>query len=380
MQIKPQLDTIVKILTLILGPLIFIVSLVIPKFHKRIVFGEWFGQTAHDTPFQLFLHAQRLDDDVYFITKNKTLLCDNTRMLYAYSPKGLWIQLTSKVFVCNVNSRDFYPFSLTPRNILVQCGHGPAIKAAFQENLKGLDKLKNWIRINTVEKYTHALSPHESQDLNVCGQWNVPKSCVIRAPEARCDTLATNFEERRKLRDKFSIDSKALIFLYCPTHRDEGRTVNVILDARKSLERALSENYGSNYLMITKLHPYDLKHAHSLPDTTQSIGSTDTSAANLMKIADVLISDYSGIVYDFNYLKKPIICFAPDKEEYLLNSRKLLINLQDTFSRVCVDEKQLVTATKKSNLSSCGLMIDMSYGYEIGQLAQHAYKAMKKTL
>ena len=363
-----------------LGPLIFILSLVVPKFQKRIVFGEWFGKTAHDTPFRLFIHAQSLGDDVYFVTKNKTFLRDNNRILYAYSPKGLWIQLTSKVFVCNVNSRDFYPFSISPRNILIQCGHGPAIKGPFQENLKGFDKLKNWIRINTFEKYTHAFSPHESQDLSVCKQWNVPISCVIRAPEARCDMLASNSEERRRLKAKLSINSKSKIFLFCPTHRDEGRTVNVIVDSRKSLERALSENYGSNYLLITKLHPYDLKHAHNLSNTNQSIISTDTSAANLMKIADALVSDYSGIVYDFNYVKKPIICFAPDIKSYLLTSRKLLINLQDLFTSVCVDEKQLVTATKESNLPSGSLKIDITNGYDIGQLSKHAYQAMKKIL
>lgn len=369
-----------KILFLFLGPLIFILGLFFPKNKNRMVFGEWFGQTMHDTPFNLFTYGLSIDDDVYFLTKNKCNLSENDRLLYAYSFRGVWVQLTAKVFVCNVNCRDFYPFALSPRNTLVQCGHGPAIKGNFQSRMSRFDKIKNTIRVNTVERYNYALSPHRSQDMNIAKQWGLPEINVIRAPEARCDKLKNDLAELKQLRKALDIRPENKIFLYCPTHRDEGKSIDCIQRAIESIIRALSKNYGSNYTLITKLHPYDRKHAANIKNSKHSIVSTETSATNVMKISDVMISDYSGIVYDFSYLRKPILCYAPDFKDYIQNSRDLLFRLEDVFEEVCYDSEQLLRSTRPENLHLSNLKINMTKGYKIGELSKASYLAIRGVL
>ena len=40
------------------------------------------------------------------------------------------------------------------------------------------------------------------------------------------------------------------------------------------------------------------------------------SVNDLLKVCDILISDYSAIMADFSILERPILCFAYDYEQY----------------------------------------------------------------
>ena len=40
------------------------------------------------------------------------------------------------------------------------------------------------------------------------------------------------------------------------------------------------------------------------------------NANDLLKVSDIMISDYSGIIADFSIFEKPILCFAYDYEQY----------------------------------------------------------------
>ena len=50
---------------------------------------------------------------------------------------------------------------------------------------------------------------------------------------------------------------------------------------------------------------------------------------DLLIISDILISDYSSVVFDFGLTKKPCFLFIPDIIEYLFNERDLYFNISD---------------------------------------------------
>ena len=49
---------------------------------------------------------------------------------------------------------------------------------------------------------------------------------------------------------------------------------------------------------------------------------------DLLAIANVLISDYSAVIFDYSILSKPIICFGYDYEEYC-RKRGLYVDLNN---------------------------------------------------
>lgn len=69
----------------------------------------------------------------------------------------------------------------------------------------------------------------------------------------------------------------------------------------------LQDKLKSEYFFIFKLHP------HMQTDT-----SSDCSIAteDLLPVADILITDYSSILFDYLIFNKPIILFAPDYDNF----------------------------------------------------------------
>ena len=50
---------------------------------------------------------------------------------------------------------------------------------------------------------------------------------------------------------------------------------------------------------------------------------------DLLRISDVLITDYSGIFFDFLLIQKPIIFFQYDKRKYISKNRELYFDVNN---------------------------------------------------
>ncbi len=98
------------------------------------------------------------------------------------------------------------------------------------------------------------------------------------------------------------------IVIWAPTFR--GNAAEPKLCGEEEIDR-LSVELGDEYLVIKSIHP----HAASLrPENERAKLGTE----KLLSVADVLISDYSSVIYDFLFFKKPFVLFTPDFEEYSL--------------------------------------------------------------
>ena len=369
-----------KYVVILASPLIYLLTWIIPKKKDRMVFGEWFGTTLFDTPYHIFQSAKADGHDVYFITDLQHKQTDR-RILNKFSLKGIYFQLTAKTFVCNVNMRDFLFFTISRRNNLIQCGHGAALKSDFQKKFGPIQKLKLIVRRNLFERYTHALSPHHRMFESTCAQWKVSPANIIKVPEARCDQLVCSPNERRSLKLKLGISDASEVFLYCPTHRQEGKDVTTILTALQNIEKALNVNHR-DYVIIFRPHFYDLANDEIKNYDYGDIKliESDYTTFELMKISDALITDYSGIIFDYFYLNKPTICYAPDYEDYIGRIRGLNFPLSDVFNSICFDELELFDTLNSKDLNNASIKINPAHGYQLGKLSHYTFKEIQKVL
>ncbi len=116
-----------------------------------------------------------------------------------------------------------------------------------------------------------------------------------------------------------SKDRNFKVVLYAPTWReDRVDWIKEIDLARFSQKLALQ-----NIKLIVNLHPFEMStHAsylRSIPGIMFISPGTDIYP--IIKYVDLLISDYSSIVFDFLHAKRPIVYFRPDHQEYLANNR-----------------------------------------------------------
>ena len=110
------------------------------------------------------------------------------------------------------------------------------------------------------------------------------------------------------------------IILYMPTHRENNTEIALDLDR---LNKKLQE---INSLFIIKLHPFVLefyKHTYNKLFSNIIFHNANGDIYPLLKYVDVLVSDYSSIVYDFLLLNKPIIFYIYDIEDYIKNKNLL---------------------------------------------------------
>lgn len=114
------------------------------------------------------------------------------------------------------------------------------------------------------------------------------------------------------------------LLLYAPTFRDHGDTP--FEDGalhRERLELFAKEN---SLTIIVKLHPYlHVPESESESESSRVLFyNPHMDVAPLLKLADLLITDYSSTFFDFLLLDRPIIFFSYDLERYFARDRQFL--------------------------------------------------------
>ena len=69
----------------------------------------------------------------------------------------------------------------------------------------------------------------------------------------------------------------------------------------------------------------------------------------LLKISDVLISDYSSVMFDYSILGRPIFSFAYDYEKYIENRGVYIDIRKELPNGICENEDQLLEKIKNCN-------------------------------
>jgi CDP-glycerol glycerophosphotransferase len=139
---------------------------------------------------------------------------------------------------------------------------------------------------------------------------------IIETGYPRNDRLVTQpAEVRQRVRKSLGVtDEKTKLVLYAPTWRDykrsatgKWRTVNFF-----SAETKLPAGLQLAFRGHTNTHA-----AHTAAVAGGAIDVTNyPDVTELYLAADVLITDYSSVMFDFSVTGKPIIFLAPDIAEY----------------------------------------------------------------
>ena len=116
-------------------------------------------------------------------------------------------------------------------------------------------------------------------------------------------------------------DTKKVLF-YCPTFRDHFEVADFDLHA-VALRQQLSKCLGGEWTILIRLHPNAREHeAEVLHTNPGAIGVTnfpDLSA--LIMTADLVVTDFSSVMFDSLYADRPTFILAQDYEKYINGER-----------------------------------------------------------
>jgi CDP-glycerol glycerophosphotransferase len=154
--------------------------------------------------------------------------------------------------------------------------------------------------------------------------------------------------KKKEIFNKLNIDINKKIILYAPTWRDnfDGR-FNSIMPPIDFLR--WEKELGDEYIIILRIHPYTNMLMNITFNSFIHDYSNYENLNELILISDILISDYSAILFDYSITEKPMYCFAYDLDDYSRN-RGLYLNLNNEFpGGVLLNEDDLLIKIKEKD-------------------------------
>ncbi|GGN04016.1 hypothetical protein GCM10009721_34270 [Terrabacter tumescens] len=139
----------------------------------------------------------------------------------------------------------------------------------------------------------------------------------VRWGTPRNDVLVNGTLTREEARRLLDLPDDAKIVLYAPTFRESLRDKRSKVTLPFDVD-GLLEALGPEYFLL--LRPHYLNKIH-VPGTARyrAIDASTVQDVNLLYIAaDVLVTDYSSVMFDFALLGKPMIFHTFDYDEYLM--------------------------------------------------------------
>lgn len=121
----------------------------------------------------------------------------------------------------------------------------------------------------------------------------------------------------KKKKEILGIPKDKKVILYAPTWRDSS-------DLGKNYDMSVPINWevwrktlADDFVLLIRTHPLTTKLLNVKFDDFIRNFSDYPDVNDLMIAADVMISDYSSIIFDYSILGRPIICFGYDYDEYV---------------------------------------------------------------
>ena len=326
-----------------ISPVVFL-SLFIPRNKNKFSFGDWFGKKNSDSSFYIFKEAAKDNRfKVAWITKSdkiyKDLINQNYICYKANSFKGILHQLSSFTFVSTVNSFDFYPPALFGKKNYIQLGHGMPFKQYFKKKLTKFQKFRFYLRSKTIENYSYYASNSEVFNNIAKFQYSIDDSKILEIPPARCDFFFNT--SKIDVLQKLNLDKNQVYITYLPTHRNEGKSIDVIIYNLRLIDNILIE-LKLDYKVLFKPHFYDINKFKNHDFNYEKIMfNPDWNSDELMLVSDLFIGDYSGVIFDYFNLNKFEIGLCTDYENYRINHRDLYFNLKDIYQNLAKDGQGL---------------------------------------
>jgi CDP-glycerol glycerophosphotransferase (TagB/SpsB family) len=117
---------------------------------------------------------------------------------------------------------------------------------------------------------------------------------------------------RKRIRDEYGIPDSKRVILYAPTFRGNGQR-SASFDFDMIDWDKLGAAIGGDSVFLVKMHPFVRKYPVELEENTTFINVSGNREINdLLFAADVLVTDYSSVIFEYALLNRPTIFHVPD--------------------------------------------------------------------
>ena len=223
--------------------------------------------------------------------------------------------IRARIWVTNVSMTRGLDF--TGKNtFFLNTWHGTAIKHIGTDVERGKETFKS----KSKSKTDIYLAQGEHDVKIFSHAFDTPITHIAKIGLPRNDGLVNGNSKENidKLKEKIGIPFKKKVILYAPTYREyeKDQNNNVILKPPFDIDK-WKKRLGNNFVLLFRAHQEVVNILNLKEDDFVKNVSAYPLINELMLVSDLLISDYSSIVFDYSILSRPILCYTYDYDRYV---------------------------------------------------------------
>lgn len=358
-------DVLRQIMLLYKRFLYFIARLVEKTDDKTVIFEAFQGRSVACSPKALY--TEMLENPKYYDysliwslrnTDRKDILKNRRTRIVKFESFAYYRALArAKYWIFNSNTR---PFLKPGRNqVFVQTWHGTPLKKIGCDVARAgnaMTKLSDIEKIytNEAEKISYMISPSEYCTDKFISAFNLKsvnkEDKVLTLGYPRNDFLFRFTEKQcRDIKVRLGVPGDKKVILYAPTFRDNKYSAKDGFQLESYLDfDAAREKLGDKYVILFRAHYFisgrmNLEHYKDFVFDVSDVEDIN----ELYVISDLLITDYSSVFFDYANLKRPIIFYMCDYEEYKNELRDFYFDVRELPGPVAEKQEQVFEEIKK---------------------------------
>ncbi|MGP4063920.1 CDP-glycerol glycerophosphotransferase family protein [Oceanobacillus sp. M65] len=303
---------------------------------KLILFESGVGKQYSDSPRFIYeeIVERGLDYKKVWVCNKKVRFIDqDTIKVKRLSPSYYYYLAKAKIWVNNQNFPTY--IEKRPQTTYLQTWHGtPLKKMLFDiQNIMGRsdDYLDRVSKATKTWDYLISPSTYATKAFKSAFKY---EGEILETGYPRNDIFYNNNRDSigSKIKSKLNIPVDKKIILYAPTFRDNQSTTNnkFIFDINMDLEK-MQERLGEEYIILLRMHVVinnKLNIDKELRGFVQNV-SNYSDIQELLLITDILITDYSSVMFDFANTKRPLLFYTYDLETYRDNIRGFYLDFEN---------------------------------------------------
>ncbi|UYG93851.1 CDP-glycerol glycerophosphotransferase family protein [Cytobacillus firmus] len=314
----------------------YLAKMILPVDNRLILFESGVGKQYADSPRNIYeeIVERGLDyKKVWVINKNIRFNDPGTIKVKRLSPQYYYYLARAGFWINNQN----FPTYINKRKgtTYIQTWHGtPLKKMLFDiENIQGRDETylervhsatKNWDYLISPSKYA-------TNAFRSAFRYN-GEMLEVGYPRNDLFYQSGQQELADRIRKQLKLPADKKIILYAPTFRDnETKGKNKFQFSLNMDLHQLKKELGNEYILLMRMHVV-ISNKLSIPDDLKDFVYNVSSYPDIQElylISDLLMTDYSSVMFDFANTGKPLLFFTYDLEQYKNDIRGFYMDFEE---------------------------------------------------
>jgi len=308
---------------------------------QAVYFESFYSRSASDNPLGIDRALARLRPDVtryWSVGDRSVAVPEGAVPIVEYSEEWWRVRAAARVYVVNDWLR--WTFRKRRGQHVLQTWHGTMLKRLALDRPGRTPRMRFAVLRQSMRwNALLAQNDHSAKIFRTAYAFRGP---VWQLGYPRNDVLADS-ARAELVHERLGLPREARVVLYAPTWRDDRSDLIDHLDITR-----FAAGLPEGHVLALRGHSRTLAHGSDVTGPRVIDVTSYPDMGDLMLVADVLVTDYSSVMFDFAATGKPLVFFTPDADHYDKVLRGFYFDLRELAPGPVVDtEAELHTVLER---------------------------------